>query len=135
LVTTFGAGYFDAKDHHEDNMGYVEFLYYFDGPIVAQGSFQVNESDPGSVKSISGYVAAFYVKNKTRILSIRGSMGDQAYQAITATDAVVDFPFHSVRATWCEWIGVTWGINITAEHYSSDVYDQNGFELGFFKEF
>ena len=100
-----------------------------------QGGFQINISDPGSVDSTSGYVAASYVRKKSRIVSIRGGIGDQAYQAITATNFVVDFPYHSVRATWREWVGKTWGINIAAEHYSSEVYDQNGFELGFFKEF
>ena len=135
LVTTLGGGYFDAKDVHEDLRAYVDAAYYFERPFVLQGGFQINISDPGSVDSTSGYVAASYVRKKSRIVSIRGGIGDQAYQAITATNFVVDFPYHSVRATWREWVGKTWGINIAAEHYSSEVYDQNGFELGFFKEF
>lgn len=135
LVTTVGVGYFDAKDVHEDTRYYIEGIYYFEQPIVLQGGFQVNISDPGSVDSTSGYVAASYVRDKQRIVSLRGGIGDQAYQAVNETTQMIDFPFHSVRATWREWIGRTWGINVAAEHFSSDVYDQNGFELGFFKEF
>lgn len=135
LVTTLGGGYFDAKDVHEDKRAYIDAAYYFERPFVLQGGIQIYVSDPGSVDSTSGYVAASYVNSKVRIVSIKGGFGDQAYQAITATNFVVDFPYHSVRATWREWVGRTWGINIAAEHYSSEVYDQNGFELGFFKEF
>ena len=135
LVTTLGGGYFDAKDVHEDTRFYVEGIYYFKQAFVLQVGFQLNISEPGSVDSTSGYVAASYVKDKQRIVSLRGGVGDQAYQAVNETTSLIDFPFHSVRATWREWVGKTWGINIAAEHYSSDVYDQNGFELGFFKEF
>lgn len=135
LVTTVGAGYFDAKDVHEDKWGYVEASYYLRGPFVLQGGMQVNVSDPGSVSSTSGYVAASYVNNKTRIMSLRAGVGNQAYQALTVNNFMVDFPYHSVRMTWREWVGKTWGINVVAERYASDVYDQHGFELGFFKEF
>jgi YaiO family outer membrane protein len=135
FVTTIGGGYFDAKDVHEDLWGYVEASYYFDRPVVIQGGMQVNVSDPGSVSSTSGYVAASYVKNKSRIASVRLGVGNQAYQAVAVNNFQVDFPFHSIRMTWREWVGKTWGINLAAEHYVSDVYDQNGIELGFFKEF
>ena len=135
LVTTIGAGYFDAKDVHEDRNVSVDASYYFEGPWVVQGGVQNNVSDPGSVDSTSGYAAASYVRQHARIISVRGSVGRQAYQAVAADNFVVDFPFHSIRLTWREWVGNTWGITVAAEQYSSDVYDQRGFELGFFKEF
>lgn len=135
LVTSFGGGYFDAKDVHEDTMGRFDVAYWLESPFVLQGGVQYNVSDPGSVGSTSGYVATSYVRDKSRIVTIRGGFGDQAYTAIASDDVVVDFPFNSVRITWREWVGKSWGINLAAEHYSSDVYDQNGFELGFFKEF
>ena len=135
FVTTLGAGYFDAKDVHEDTRGFIDLSYYSNSPFVFHGGVQLNVSDPGSVDSISGYLGLSYVKNGDRIVSLRGSFGDQAYQAVTANNFVVDFPFHSVRATWREWVGDTWGINLAAEHYASDVYDQDGIEIGLFKEF
>ena len=135
LVTTVGGGYFDAKDVHEDVRGFIDASYYLKGPLVLHAGIQVNVSNPGSVSSTSGYLGASYVDNKIRIMSIKGTLGDQAYQAVAANNFIVDFPFHSVRVTWREWLGKTWGLNVAAEHYASDVYDQHGIELGFFKEF
>lgn len=135
LVTTLGAGYFDAKDEHEDMSAYFAANYYFPNRFVAHGGVSINVSDPGGIKSSAGYVGISYVENKRRIMSVKGSFGNQAYQAITANNFVVDFPYHSVRLTWREWVGATWGVNVAAEHYASEVYNQDGFELGFFKEF
>ena len=135
FVTTVGGGYFDAKDEHDDTKGFVDLTYWFENLLVLSAGYQLNVSEPGTIHSTSGYVVASYVKDKTRIMSIRGGLGDQAYQALPGGIADIDFPFHSIRVTWREWVGETWGINLAAEHYSSEVYDQNGFELGFFVEF
>jgi len=80
LVTTVGEGYCDAKDAHEDKWGYVEASYYFRSPFVLQGGMQVNVSDPGSVSSTSGWIAATYLRNEIRIMSLRvGANNDRRW--------------------------------------------------------
>lgn len=135
LVTTVGVSYFDAKDEHTDTGVTASAAYYFQSPWVIQAGTTINSSNPGGVVSASGQVAGSYVVNHKRIVSLGISGGHQAYQALTVNRAQVDFPYYSVRMTWKEWLGSSWGVNVSADSYQSKVYDQRGVELGLFKEF
>ncbi len=135
LVVTAGVAYFDAKDIHSDTGYRLETIYYTTTPWVFQAGVTYNVSEPGSVGSTSGYAAVSHVTDGTRILSARVGAGHQAYQPLQADSFQVDIPFTSVRVTWKEWVGARWGVQLAADSYLSDVYDQHGVEVGLFREF
>lgn len=135
LVVTAGVAYFDAKDIHSDTGYRLETIYYTSSPWVFQAGVTYNVSEPGSVGSTSGYAAVSHVTDGTRILSARVGAGHQAYQPLQADSFQVDIPFTSVRVTWKEWVGARWGVQLAADSYLSDVYDQHGVEVGLFREF
>jgi YaiO family outer membrane protein len=135
LVTTLGVGYYQAKDQHRDTSLLAEASYYFAAPWVLQAGTTLNNSDPGGTASASGRVALSYVRDKQRIVSAQVGGGNQAYQAITAQRAQIDFPYYSVRLNVKQWCGYDWGFSVSAESYQSRVYDQRGIEFGLFKEF
>jgi YaiO family outer membrane protein len=135
LVSTIGISYFDARDVHTD-MGYtLEGSYYTRSPWVVQAGLTVNRSQPGGVLSASGYGALSHLVAGRRIVSLRVSGGQQAYQALSLPRFQVDVPFSDVRLTWKEWVGRRWGVNLAAGSYQSETFDQRGVEVGVFTEF
>ena len=135
FVSTIGVSYYDAKDAHSDAGISIEGIYYTASPWIIQMGTTVNESDPGSVVSASGYGALTHLLPRFRQITLRVSGGHQAYQAFTEDNFEVDFPFYEFRLTWKQWLGKRWGVNVAAASYQSDVYDQRGGEAGFFMEF
>ncbi|MGR8918842.1 MAG: YaiO family outer membrane beta-barrel protein [Gammaproteobacteria bacterium] len=135
LVTTAGVTYFDAKDIHSDTGFRVEGVYYSDSPWVLQGGVTYNNSEPGSVGSVSGYAAISHVVDGARIVSARLGGGEQAYQPFENDRFKQDISFGTLRVTCKQWVGRRWGINVAAESYFSDSYDQHGVEIGLFQEF
>jgi YaiO family outer membrane protein len=135
LVSTIGIGYYDAKDDHTDTSLLFEGIYYFDAPWIVQAGVRLNESDPGSVFSPSGYAAATYGRDLDRFVTLRYGTGNQGYQALTSPAFLVDFPFNEITLTWREWLQPDFGINLVGYGFESDPYDEIGFELGIFKEF
>ena len=135
LVTTVGFGYYDAKDIHSDKSFSLDTTYYFDAPWIAQAGVRINDSDPGSVISTSGYAALTYGRDRQRFVTLRGGFGNQGYQPFGAQSFTVDTEFHQLTLTWREWVGHDWGINFVADDYNSTTYDQRGIEFGLFKEF
>ena len=92
LVTTLGAGYFDAKDAHRDSSLFLGGSYYFDAPLIVQGGVRWNRSTPGAVISRSQYLAVTQGKDRQYFVVLRGEVGRQAYQALGAGAILVDFP-------------------------------------------
>jgi len=135
FVSTLGVGYYNAKDEHSDKSLLLEGAYYFDSPWIVQAGVRLNESDPGSVFSPSGYAAVTYGTDKVRYITARYGFGQQGYQALTSPAFFVDFPFHEFRLTWREWVARDWGFNLVGHDFESPPYDERGFELGLFKEF
>jgi YaiO family outer membrane protein len=135
FVSTVGIGYFDAKDDHRDVSALVEGTYYFESPWIVQAGVRLNESDPGSVVSPSGYAAVTYGRDYERFVTLRYGTGQQGYEALSSPAFVVDFPFQEVSLTWREWVRPDIGFNLVGYGFQSDPYDQLGFELGVFKEF
>lgn len=135
LITSVGITYFDAKDIHSD-VGYrIESTYYTESPWVFQGGIQYNESDPGSVGSVSGYGAVSHFTSGNRELTFRLGGGEQAYQPFADNNFQVDINFLSLRFVAKQWIGQKWGVNFVADSYHSTTYDQHGIEIGLFKVF
>ena len=135
LVTAVGITYFDAKDIHTDVGLRFESTYYTDTPWIFQGGIQYNESDPGSVGSVSGYGAVSHSEFGNRELTFRLGGGEQAYQPFENNNFQVDINFLSLRFIAKQWIGAKWGINVVADSYHSSTYDQHGIEVGLFKVF
>ncbi|MGR8948920.1 MAG: YaiO family outer membrane beta-barrel protein [Gammaproteobacteria bacterium] len=135
LITSVGVTYFDAKDIHSDIGLRLESTYYTQTPWIFQGGIQYNESDPGSVGSVSGYGAVTHSVVGTRELTFRLGGGEQAYQPFENNNFQVDINFLSLRFVAKQWIGDNWGINFVADSYHSTTYDQHGIEVGLFKVF
>lgn len=135
FVSTVGVTYVDAKDEHTDASILLEGTYYFDTPWILQGGVRVNQSDPGSVTSPSGYVAATHGRDRQRFVTLRYGFGYQGYEALTAPAFVVDFSFNELTLTWREWVTPDAGFNLVGYGFQSEPYDQIGVELGVFKEF
>ncbi len=135
LVTTVGVSYFDAKDAHSDIGLNLEAIYYTRSPWLFQIGTTLNQSDPGSVISNAGYAAVSYLQPQQRAFSVRFGGGTQAYQVLSAQRFQVDIEFYEVRATWKQWVGRQWGVNVAAAGFQSSAYDQRGVEIGIFSEF
>jgi YaiO family outer membrane protein len=135
FVSTLGFGYVDAKDDHSDLSVLLEGTYYFDSPWIAQAGVRINESDPGSIVTPSGYAALTYGRDFERFVTLRYGMGREGYQALTSPSFVVDFPYQELTLTWREWIRPDFGFNLVGYGFGSDIYDQFGAEFGLFKEF
>lgn len=135
LVTTVGLNYFDAKDAHSDAGLNLEALYYTRSPWLFQVGTTINRSNPGAVISNALYGAVTYLRPQQHAFSLRLGGGTQAYQVLTADRFQVDVDFYEVRATWKQWVGTGWGVNIAAAGYQSSAYDQQGVEIGIFSEF
>jgi YaiO family outer membrane protein len=135
LVTSFGGGYYRAKDAHRDSNVSVGGIYYFEGPWLIQGGVRWNRSMPGTVISRSQYVAISQGRQGKHFIVLRADSGREAYQALAPGASLVNFPSHGITTTWKQWLGPTWGFNAIGEYYKSDVYERTGASLGIFKSF
>ena len=135
LVTSVGVTYFDAKDIHTDTGYRLETTYYSPTPWRFQAGIQYNESEPGSVGSVSGFGAVSHSIVGERELTFRLGGGEQAYQAFENDSFQVDVNFLSLRFVARQWVGANWGINFVADSYHSTTFDQHGVEVGLFKVF
>jgi len=135
LVTSAGITYFDAKDIHSDTGFRLEAIWYSASPWIVQGGAGYNISEPGAVGSATGYVAVSHAVNGKRIVTARVGGGEQAYQPFADDRFQVGIAFGSARLSVRQWLGRAWGINVVADTYFSDTYDQHGVEVGLFREF
>jgi YaiO family outer membrane protein len=135
LVTWIGAGYYDAKDEHEDVGLSLDAAYYFVQPWIVMAGVRGNESYPGSITSVSGFIAATHGRDRQRYVTLRYGGGRQAYDPIVPGAAIVDVPFHQVTLTWRQWMTPRWGFNLVIDGSTSDTYDQAGLEFGLFADF
>lgn len=135
LVTTVGITYFDAKDIHSDTGFNFEAVWYSASRWIVQGGTTYNVSHPGSVGSVSGYVALSHAENGKRIVTARLGGGEQAYQPFADNRFNVGITFGQMRLSCKQWLGKHWGVNVAADSYLSSTYDQHGVEVGLFQEF
>jgi YaiO family outer membrane protein len=135
LITTFGFGYYAAKDPHRDHSFFVGSTYYFEKPWIVEEGIRFNVSNPGSVASPAGFVAVTEGRNLRHYLTVRAGFGKEAYQLIGPTVSLTDFRSQTVTVTWRQWLGESWGVNLVGDYYHSPFYQRGGTSFGFFREF
>jgi YaiO family outer membrane protein len=134
-VTTFGFGYYAAKDVHRDHSFFLGSTYYFAQPWIVEEGIRFNVSNPGSVFSPAAFVAVTQGRNKQHYLTVRTGFGKEAFQLIGPTVSLSDFQSQTLTVTWRQWIGKNWGVNLVGDYYHSPFYQRGGTTLGFFREF
>jgi YaiO family outer membrane protein len=135
LITTFGFGYYAAKDVHRDHSFFVGSTYYFAKPWIVEEGIRFNVSNPGSVFSPAAFVAVTQGRNKQHYITLRSGFGKEAFQLIGPTLSLSDFQSETLTVTWRQWIGKNWGINLVGDYYHNPFYQRGGSSLGFFREF
>jgi YaiO family outer membrane protein len=135
LITTFGFGYYAAKDPHRDHSFFVGSTYYFEKPWIVEEGIRFNISNPGSVFSPAGFVAITQGRNRQHYVTVRAGFGKEAYQLIGPTVELTDFASQTLTVTWRQWVGTNWGVNLVGDYYHSPFYQRGGTSFGFFKEF
>jgi YaiO family outer membrane protein len=134
-LTTFGFGYYAAKDAHRDHSFFLGSTYYFAKPWIVEEGIRFNVSNPGSVFSPAAFVAVTQGRNKQHYLTVRTGFGKEAFQLIGPTVSLSDFQSQTLTVTWRQWIGKSWGANLVGDYYHSPFYQRGGTTLGFFREF
>lgn len=135
LITTFGFGYYAAKDVHRDHSFFVGSTYYFTKPWIVEEGIRFNVSNPGSVFSPAGFVAVTQGRNLRHYLTVRAGFGKEAYQLVGPTATLTDFKSQTATVTWRQWVGESWGLNLVGDYYHSPFYHRGGTTFGFFREF
>lgn len=135
LVTSFGAGYYEAKDGHVDRNVLLSALYYFPGPWVVEIGGRVNRSDPGDVSSTRGFAALTYSQYKRMQVVLRYEDGNEAYQLIGESTALSDFPSSETSLTWRQLMTDSYGVHLLVNRYENPNYDRKGVQLGMFYDF
>jgi YaiO family outer membrane protein len=135
LITTFGFGYYAAKDVHRDHSFFVGSTYYFTKPWILEEGIRFNTSNPGSVFSPAGFVAVTQGRNQRHYLTLRAGFGVEAYQLIGPSVTLTDFKSQTLTVTWRQWVGERWGVNLVGDSYHSPFYTRGGASFGFFREF
>lgn len=135
LITTFGFGYYAAKDVHRDHSFFVGTTYYFTTPWILEEGIRFNVSNPGSVFSPAGFVAVTHGRNQRQYLTLRAGLGVEAYQLIGPAATLNDFQSQTLTVTWRRWVRESWGVNLVGDYYHSPFYERGGTSIGFFREF
>jgi YaiO family outer membrane protein len=135
LITTFGFGYYAAKDVHRDHSFFVGSTYYFTSPWIVEEGIRFNVSNPGSVFSPAAFVAVTQGRNLRHYVTVRAGFGSEAYQLIGPTVSLTDFKSQTLTITWRQWVGENWGLNLVGDYYHSPFYQRGGTSFGFFREF
>ncbi|HEV2490519.1 MAG TPA: YaiO family outer membrane beta-barrel protein [Candidatus Acidoferrales bacterium] len=135
LISTFGFGYYAAKDVHRDHSFFIGTTYYFKSPWIVEDGVRLNVSNPGSVFSPSGFIAVTQGRDKRHYLTLNAEFGQEAYQLIGPSTVLTRFSSQTATLTWRQWAGKTWGFNLVANYYHSPFYHRGGGSFGFFKEF
>ncbi len=135
LITTVGFGYYAAKDVHRDSSFFAGATYYFEKPWIIEGGVRFNVSNPGTVFSPAGFVAATQGRNEHRYLTLNAGFGQEAYQLVGPAVVLTRFPSQTVTFTWRQWVGKQWGFNLVADYYHSPFYQRGGGSFGVFKDF
>jgi YaiO family outer membrane protein len=135
LITTFGFGYYAAKDVHRDHSFFAGSTYYFTKPWILEEGIRFNVSNPGSVFSPAGFVAVTQGRNQQHYLTLRAGFGVEAYQLVGPTATLTDFESQTFTVTWRQWVGTNWGVNLVGDYYHSPFYQRGGTSFGFFREF
>ncbi len=134
-ITTFGLGYYSAKDIHRDTSFFLGSTYYFDKPWVVEEGVYLNLSDPGKIFAPAGFVAVTQGRDKHHYVTVRAGFGEEAYQLIGPTTSLTDFQSQTLTITVRKWMGRAWGFNFVGDFYHNPYYTRGGSTIGIFKDF
>lgn len=135
FITTFGAGYYMAKDVHRDSSVFFGSTYYFTKPWIVEEGIRFNLSSPGAVFSPAGFVAITEGSDKHHYVTANLGFGEEAYQIVGPATVLTRFESQTGTLTWRQWLGKKWGFNLVADYYHSPFYHRDGGSIGFFREF
>jgi len=142
LVVTGGMGFDQSRTINRDIRGQAEATYYFGFPVVLQGGFMWTYSTPGDIVARTQYIAATEGHDKEHFISLRYERGREGYEVIGAPNVttsgynvVFDFPEQTIGATWRQWIGPNWGVNLNIEQHEETSYHRLGGTIGVFLDF
>lgn len=135
LVTTVGVGYSKAMQTYNDKSLFLGATYYFPQPWVVQLGYRLNNSNPGSVNSSSGFVAVTEGREKDHYVTARFGYGEEAYQLLGNNGTISDFNSYIASLEWRKWVSDDMGFRIGGEQYHNPNYDRSGVNFGVFKEF
>lgn len=135
LVTTLGAGYYQAKDVHADRNVLLSGRYYFTVPVIAEIGMRINQSNPGDIFSRRRFAALTYGRYRQHLLGVRYESGREAYQLVQENTVVSDFGSHEFALNWRQWLGSNTGVQLEASRYQNPAYRRSGLLAGVFYEF
>lgn len=135
LVTTLGAGYYRAKDVHNDRNVLLSARYYFSAPVIAEIGMRFNQSDPGGVSSRRRFATLNYGQYGQQYLVLRYESGREAYQLVSDNAVVSDFGSHELALNWRKWLVPNSGLQLEVNQYKNPVYRRDGVLAGVFYEF
>jgi YaiO family outer membrane protein len=132
LVLNVGGAYIDAKDPHHDVAASAGAAYYFTAPWIVEGGVSSNWSQPGNVRSRSGFGALTEGRDGNHYIVLRYGGGNEAYQILAPGNAVADFRSNVLTLSWRQWLKRHGGFVVSGEHYTNPFYRRSGFTVGGF---
>lgn len=135
LVTSVGAGYYDAPDGHTDKSLSLGAAYYFESPWIVEGGVRLNSSNPGAVRTHQQFVAVTYGREKQDLVSARYTWGGEGYLATAANQQLVNFDSREANVAWRHWLDSRTGVLLSANRYTNPLYRRTGVNIGIFHDF
>jgi YaiO family outer membrane protein len=142
LVATVGGGYDHSRTIAYDWRVQAEGAYYFQYPVVLQGGLMWTHATPGNILARTQYIAASQGHDKEHFVTLRYQWGREGYEVLGAPNAptpafnvLFDFPIRTITATWRQWIGPNWGLNMNVEQHQETAYHRIGGTIGVFLDF
>jgi YaiO family outer membrane protein len=127
-----GASY---DNHRSDHGVRASVVAYLPGAVVLEGGILLNVSNPGAVNSHMPYASLTWGRAGVQYLSLRVSSGTEAYQALGASQQLVDFHSDSVALNWRRWVAPRWGFVLSAEQYRNPTYQRRTAGAGLLVQF
>lgn len=135
LVTSIGAGYYDAPDGHTDRSVTLGAAYYFQSPWIVEGGVRLNRSNPGKVRTHQQFVAATYGRPGNDVVTGRYAWGGEGYLAVGPSTQLVDFDSEEASLAWRHWLSADTGLLFSVNRYRNPLYTRSGATVGVFRDF
>jgi YaiO family outer membrane protein len=135
LVLSANFGYDKSKQVNHDYRFGPGFAYYTKWSIVGQGGVNFTRASPGNLTDISEYLSFTQGHEKEHYFTGRVELGREGYEIVGPGTALQDFDFRQYSASWRQWVGVDWGVNIVFNHENTPFYRRNGGTVGIFFDF
>lgn len=135
LITTVGLGEYKAQETYRDDSVFLGATYYFPKYWIVQGGVRYNDSNPGSVSSVSEFIALTEGEQHKHFITARYGYGKEAYEIISADQSLNEFYSHIFSLELRQWIAYDWGFDVKGEYYHNPYYDRTGMNIGVFHEF